>query len=146
VAAQQTPLRITLAQFRSLAWLEGRWRGQSDRGQPFYESYAFVDDSTLALRTFPDSTFAAPSDSSEIRLRGTELVSQSGRRRWVAAALDTVHVRFAPVAGVRNTFTWRRTSPDVWVATLRWPAKFGRRPRTVVYRMERMTQPPARAP
>ena len=145
-AAQQAPVRVTPAQFRSLAWLEGRWRGQAEGGKPFYESYVFVDDSTLASRTFPDSTFAAPSDSSEIRLRGSELVSQSGKKRWVAALLDTAHVRFAPVAGARNSFTWRRKSADVWVATLRWPTRFSRRPRTLVYRMERVAEPPGRSP
>ena len=144
--AQQAPLRITPGQFRSLAWLEGRWRGQADGGRAFYEAYAFVNDSTLASRTYPDSTFATPSDSSELRLRGSELVSQSGKKRWVAAALDTAHVRFAPVAGARNSFTWRRKSADMWVATLRWPAKFGRRTRTLVYRMERVPQPPTRSP
>jgi len=139
-AAAQQPLRVTPAQFRSLAWLEGQWRGRTDRGQWFYESYALVNDSTLATHTFPDSTFAAPTDSSEIRLRGSEVVSQSGRKRWVVAALDTSHVRFVPVAGARNSFTWRRQSPGVWTATLRWPAKIGRRTRMVVYRMERVTR------
>jgi hypothetical protein len=139
-AVAQQPLRVSPAQFHSLAWLEGRWRGRTDRGQWFYESYALVNDSTLATHTYPDSTFAAPTDSSEIRLRGSEVVSQSGRKRWLAAALDSSHVRFVPVAGARNTFTWRRQSPDVWTATLRWPAKIGRRTRTVVYRMERVAR------
>lgn len=137
-AAAQQALRVTPAQFHSLAWLEGRWRGRTDRGQWFYESYRLVNDSTLATRTYPDSTFSAPADSSEIRLRGSEVVSQSGRKRWVVAALDSSHVHFVPVAGARNTFTWRRKSPESWTATLRWPGKIGRRARVVVYRMERV--------
>jgi hypothetical protein len=144
--AQQAPLRVTPAQFRSLAWLEGRWRGQTSAGKSFYESYAFLDDSTLASRTFPDSTFRTPSDSSQIRLRGSELVSQTGVKRWVASVLDTSRVHFVPAGGARNTFTWRRESADVWTATLRWPAKVGRRTRTVVYRMQRVGARAAAAP
>jgi hypothetical protein len=141
-AQQQPPLRVTAAQFRSLHWLEGRWRGARADGPPFYESYAFLDDSTIAARTFADSGFSQATDSSEIRLRGGEVVNQSGQRRWAATAVDSIRVRFTPVAHAHNMFTWRRESADTWTATLRWPAAVGRRTRTIVSRMGRIGPAP----
>jgi hypothetical protein len=141
-AQQQTPLRVTAAQFRSLRWLEGRWRGEAPGGPPFYESYVFLDDSTIATRTFADSAFRRVSDSSEVRLRGGEVVNQSGQRRWAATAIDSTRIRFTPVAHAHNMLTWRRESADAWTATLRWPARVGRRTRTMVYRMGRIGPAP----
>lgn len=137
-SAQQAPLRVTASQFRSLHWLEGRWRGAGPAGAPFYQECIFRDDSTLATRTFADSAFTRATDSSEVRLRGGEVVSQSGSRRWAATAIDSARIRFTPVAHAHHAFTWRRESDDVWTATLRWPARIGRRTRTVSYRMMRM--------
>jgi hypothetical protein len=141
-AQQQPPLRITADQFRSLRWLEGRWRGQAPDGAPFYEAYAFLDDSTIAIRSFADSALSHPRDSSEVRLRGGEVVNQSGPRRWAATAIDSTRVRFVPVAHAHNLVTWRRESADAWTATLRWPARVGRRTRTMVYRMGRIGPAP----
>jgi hypothetical protein len=138
VSAQQAPLRVTATQFHALRWLEGRWRGERPDAAPFYEEYVFLDDSTLATRTFADSAFQRATDSSQVRLRGGEVVNQSGPRRWALSAIDSVRVRFTPVAHAHNAFTWRRESPDAWTATLRWPARIGRRTRTVIYRMTRM--------
>jgi hypothetical protein len=137
-SAQQAPLRISATQFQSLRWLEGRWRGKAPAATPFYQEYAFLDDSTLATRTFADSAFRRATDSSEVRLRGGEVVNQSGSRRWAVTAIDTLRVRFTPVAHAHHAFTWRRESADVWTATLRWPARIGRRTRTVIYRMTRV--------
>jgi hypothetical protein len=140
-AAQQAPLRVSAAQFRALHWLEGRWRGSAPAAAPFYQEYAFLDDSTLTTRTFADSTFARVTDSSEVRLRGGEVVSQSGPRRWALTAIDSARVRFTPVAHAHNAFTWKRESTDAWTATLRWPARIGRRTRTVIYQMVRVSSP-----
>ena len=47
-------------------------------------------------------------------------------------------VDFVPVAGARNTFTWRYDSPDRWTALLHWPASDTRPARDATYTMVRM--------
>jgi len=136
-AAPATPARITVADFSKLRWIEGSWRGSGDGQPPFFERYRFVDDSTLVVDAFPDSTFATASESTRFELRGGTL-GNAGTVRWVASRLDDRAVDFAPVVGARNTFTWRNESPDRWTALLHWPASDTRPARDVTYHMERV--------
>src|SRR5688572_9704173 len=113
------PASVAPAQFRSLAWLEGRWRG-TDGSAPFYEEYRVSDDSTIRKFDYPDSTFSAPSDSGAIRLRGDTVFSGSPPMQWVAVALDSTRVTFEPWRGAANAFTWERDQAGGWSATLTW--------------------------
>ena len=132
------PLAVSQEQFRSLRWLEGRWRGR-EAGHPFfYEDYRVVDDSTIATRSLSDSTFTAASDSSRLELRGHTLSSGGGSSEWIATELDGTHVHFEPRKGARNNFTLRYVSPTRWSAVLRWPKAHGRPAREVIYQMERL--------
>ena len=87
---------------------------------PFFEGYRWVDDSTMRKYDFKDSTFSAPTDSSEIVLRGGKVRNGSERQSWVVVALDSVSARFAPQRGASNGFEWRRGSPGSWTARLTW--------------------------
>ena len=129
--------RFTPADFRRLRWIEGSWRGSGVGQAPFYERYRFVDDSTLVVDAFPDSTLATVSESTRFELRGGTL-GNPGTVRWVASRLDDRAVDFVPVAGARNTFTWRYESPDRWTALLHWPASDTRPARDATYTMERI--------
>lgn len=132
-AAQAAAGRFSPEDFARLRWLEGSWRGQLPDGGFFHERYRFVDDSTIAMHGFADSTFANATDSSRITLRG-QTVANEGAARWVATALDSAGAAFAPDRGASNYFTWTRESADRWTATLR----SGSEPsRTTVYAMER---------
>ena len=113
------PASIAPAQFRSLSWLEGRWRG-TDGSAPFYEAYRVIDDSTIRSFDYPDSTFSAPSDSGAVRLRGDTVFSGSPARQYVAVALDSTRVTFEPWRGAANGFTWQRDQAGGWTATLTW--------------------------
>jgi hypothetical protein len=136
-ATSQTPARITVADFRKLRWIEGSWRGSGDGQAPFYERYRFPDDSTLVVDAFPDSTLSTVGESTRFELRGGTLGNPGGVR-WVASRLDDRAVDFVPVAGARNTFTWRFESPDRWTALLHWPASDTRPARDATYPMERV--------
>lgn len=127
---------FALQDFRRLRWLAGRWRGFQPDGNTFYEEYRIVDDSTMAMYSFPDSTFVRPSDSSRVQLRGTTVSNESVAARWVATRLDSTGVDFAPQRGARNHFTWARESPTAWNATLRWTDAHGQAQR-VVYALHR---------
>ncbi len=128
--------RYTAQDFGRLRWLEGSWRGRLPDGGYFYERYRLVDDSTIAMRAFPDSLFARVTDSSNITLRGGTVAAEGGAR-WVATRLDSDAVDFASEGNASNNFTWKRDSPDRWTATLRSNDAQGR-PRTTVYPMERV--------
>jgi len=124
---------FAVADFKRLRWLSGKWRGSMPNGGSFHETYRIVDDSTIAMQSFSDSTFRQASDSSAITLRDSIVASEGGSARWVATKLDSTGVRFAPDRGAGNSFTFTRDSTDHWTATLLWPNG-----RSVVYRMRRV--------
>lgn len=129
--------RISVAEFRRLRWIEGSWRGSGSGQAAFFERYRFADDSTLVVDSFADSTLAAVSESTRFELRGGRL-GNPGNVRWVASRLDDRAVTFVPVAGARNTFTWRYDARDRWTALLHWPASDTRPERSATYTMERV--------
>ena len=115
-----TAASFSPTQFAQLKWLEGRWRGEGGGVPPFFEGYRWVDDSTIRKYDFKDSTFSAPTDSGDITLRGGQVRSGSAAQSWVAVALDSASVRFAPERGASNGFEWRRSAPGAWTARLTW--------------------------
>ena len=133
-AAGPQPGRYALADFSQLRWLEGSWRGTLPDGGHFYERYRFVDDSTIVMQGFPDSTFGSANDSARITLRG-QTVANEGSARSVATSLDSRNVSFAPERAGANHFTWSRDSDSTWTATLR---SGGATPRTTIYKLERV--------
>ena len=114
------PMPVTVAQFRSLAWLEGRWRGTLSDTAPFFERYQFQDDSTMGTWTFADSLGTQVSDSGWIRLRNGIVTSGDSARGYVLTALESSSAHFKPRGAASNAFTWRRTSDSSWTATLTW--------------------------
>jgi hypothetical protein len=128
--------RYTLPDFARLRWLDGSWRGRLPDGGYFYERYRVMNDSTIAMRGFPDSLFARVTDSSTIGFRGGTISSEGGSR-WVVTRLDSSAVDFASERDASNNFTWVRESPDRWTATLRSVDRQGRA-QTTVYPMERV--------
>lgn len=138
-AAASSAKQYSLADFRQLRWLEGRWRGGLPNGDSFYEQYRWADDSTIVMHSFPDSTFARASDSARISLRNGVVANEGATARWEATDLDSASVDFAPVRGASNSFGWVRESSTRWTATLRSTDREGR-PQQTVYRMERINR------
>jgi hypothetical protein len=123
----------TVHDFSNLRWLEGSWRGQIPKGGYFYETFRVVDDSSIAMRGYEDSTFKHANDSANILLRGGRVIDSSTNAAYAATHLDTSRVEFAPTGRAPNHFSWVRVSPDRWTATLK-PAKGD----TVAYPMVRI--------
>jgi len=134
------PGQFAIGDFRHLRWLDGSWRGALPEGGFFFETYRLVDDSTIAMYGFPDSTFRSATDSARISLRGTTIVDEGTSARWVATRLDSSTVHFAPERGGSNGFMWERESPDRWLATLRSRDRQGAT-RTIMYPMQRFARP-----
>ena len=81
------PVSVSPAQLAALDWLVGRWRGAMPDGAPFFEAYAMRDSVTIAKFDYPDSTFATPSDSGLLVLRGDTLFSGSPTRPGTTGAI-----------------------------------------------------------
>lgn len=136
-AANQTSKSITTADLSKLRWIEGSWRGTGDVEKPFFERYRFDNDTTLIIEGFPDESFTTPDDTSRYVLKDGHFGNE-GDIRWEATAIDEKSIMFVPVAKARNAFRWAQESPDVWIATLDWPATADKPARQRVYRMERV--------
>ena len=145
VACRERPATLGAAELRTLRWIVGTWRGSGGGQSPFYERYSFVDDSTLLVESFKDSTLAQVTESSRYELRGGRFANAgpADAAQWVAVRLTGGAITFAPVRRARNRFTWRPSSADEWVADLVWPATdaSGTGTRTRTYRMVRWTSP-----
>ena len=119
-ASAATPLQVDARQLRSLAWLEGMWRGTQSDTAPFFERYQFRDDSTISTLTYADSLGTQVVDSGMIRLRDGIVTSGDSARGYVLTALDSMTAHFEPRGTSVNAFTWQRTSESSWTATLTW--------------------------
>lgn len=100
----------TIADLQALRYLEGDWRGSGYEGGHFYESYRFVNDSTIEMTAWTDSTMTAPRERSEYALRSGVIRTGSGGR-LVGMDADGHHFRSGA-----STWTFRRVSPDRWTA------------------------------
>lgn len=136
-----TPAQVSAATFATLDWVVGRWRGSGADGVPFYESYVRVDSVTIVSMTHADSTFAPASDSGRLVLRGDTLFDGSPTMQWVATAIDPTGVTFAAWHGASNDFSWSRTGPGAWRATLYYDSAGTRASR--VYEMRAVPSVPA---
>lgn len=116
--AGQEPVPVSLADFASLAWLDGRWVGSGGGYEAFHEEYRVVDDSTLVQRTFPDGEFGEPDGVSTMEYRnGVVRKLRNGQVESVVVALEDGRVEFRRVGG-RGGFVWSRVSADEWRAVL----------------------------
>jgi hypothetical protein len=125
---------VTLADFQQLRWLEGTWRGSGGDYAAFFEEYRFVDDSTIQMKSFADSTLATVSDSSRIELRGGGVNSRSARSTY-AGEVTAGRIAFKRPGSTAGGHTFERVSDDHWTATLH-PATAGGR--ETVYQMRRI--------
>lgn len=133
--AQGNAQRVTLDQFRSLRWIEGHWRGSGGAYPAFYEQYRFVNDSTIEMRSFPDSTFQTASETSTYEFRGGLISGGSQPPKSIAVVLTDSSVQFLRPGATRGGYTFTRNNADQWTATLHPQNEGGR---ATVYVMRRI--------
>jgi hypothetical protein len=134
-ATQAPPASVTRQQFRAWTWIEGKWRGSGGNYPSFFEEYRFINDSTMRMRSFSDSTLLVPTDSSLIEWRGGKVQSRGGSSTTPAVTFTPTSVRFMPPGATAGGYTFTRVSNNEWTATLH-PAKAGGR--ETVYTMRRI--------
>ena len=132
-----TPFAVS--DFAKLKWLEGTWRGSASGQEPFFERYHFVNDSTIEISYYRDSTLTRESGTGRVYLTVGRIYHTTGPGRWGATRVDTSGIYFIPQVNARNTFAWAYQSADTWTATLRSGAT-GRETVTV-FEMKRLRTP-----
>lgn len=128
---------VSAADFQTLRWLEGTWRGTGGGVDPFFERYRMLDDTTLLRQTYSDSTLGTVSDSARVVLRGNIVVEPAHDPAWRATSFDSVSWRFESIERAGHAFTWRRDTPDRWTAILESRNAAGR-PQERIYTLERI--------
>jgi hypothetical protein len=132
-----TPFAVS--DFAKLKWIEGTWRGTAPGQEPFFERYRFVNDSTIEISYYRDSTLARESSTGRVYLTVGRIYHTSGPGRWGATRVDESGIYFIPQVNARNTFAWAYQSADSWTATLRSGAT-GRETVTI-FEMKRLRTP-----
>jgi hypothetical protein len=127
------PQLVSVAQFGELSWLHGKWRGSGGDYPSFFEEYAPLNDSTIQMRSFKDSTLRVVTDSSTIELRGN-VVKSRGATSVHDATVTASSIRFVR-PGTNRGHTFAKVSADEWTAMLD-PATADGKP--TVYVMKRI--------
>ena len=125
------PALVTAAEFRDLRWIEGTWRGRMPDGQYFYERYTRLNDSTIQILHFPDSTLAASNEEDSITVRGG--IMRHGEA--VAIRFDSTGIDFAKPPRTTPQFSFAPAS-EGWTATIHGAANG----QPVIYNMQRFTR------
>jgi hypothetical protein len=134
---QAQPIKVTRQQFGQLRWIDGQWRGSGGAYPSFFEEYRFLNDSTIRMRAFSDSTFRTVTDSSTIALRNGTIQSGSGRLAYDVIEFSPTRVRFARRGATGGGHTFARNSANEWTATLHPSAPGGQ---ATIYRMRRIAR------
>ena len=109
LAAPDTSRR-TLAEFQALRYVEGDWRGSGYAGGPFFERYHFVNDSTIEMTAWTDSTLTTPAERKQYMLRDGIIQTDDGGR-LVRVDADGHHFQRGS-----SRWTFRQVSSDRWTA------------------------------
>ena len=117
-ASQSPPATVSRDQFKQLEWIAGTWRGSGGAYPAFFEQYRFINDTTILMRSFADSTLRATTDSSVIAWRGGAIRSGSDRSPSVVVEFSPTSVRFMQPGAAAGGYTFTRVSADEWTATL----------------------------
>jgi len=129
------PATVTLAEFQALNWIVGTWRGSGGAYAAFFEEYQMLEDSTMLMRSFADSTLSVVTDSSRIAWRNGTIQSGEGAGASVAVEVTPTSIRFGRPGTAMGGHTFTRSSADEWTATLH-PASPGGQ--ATVYTMRRL--------
>src|SRR5262245_30242565 len=100
--------------FAQLRWIEGTWVGTVPNGGSFYETYHFINDSTIEMHGYSDAALTQKGDSTLIEYRGGQIRNAGG---WVVTAIDTAGYHFQSTDGSHGPYTWKKTGGG-WLATV----------------------------
>jgi hypothetical protein len=127
---------FSAADLSKLHWMEGTWKATAPGERTYYERYHFVNDSTIQITYYSDSTFTRETGNGRVYLSVGRVYHTFGPGRWGATSIDTTGVYFIPQVNAHNTFAWSYRSPNSWTATMR--SGYSGRERVTVYQLQRV--------
>jgi hypothetical protein len=101
----------------------------------FFEEYRILNDTTIKMRSFSDSTLRVATDSSTIEWRNGSVQSRSARSTYNMVEFSPSSVRFARPGVATGGHTFARVSADEWKATLHPSPASGQ---ATIYTMRRL--------
>lgn len=137
VAQSPTATKFTTADLEKLKWIEGTWRGTGGAEGPFYERYRFVNETTLAVDSFPDERVEKVEDTTLFELKDGQFSNGGDGARWTASSIDYQAITFEPLDKAKNSIRWQREDDRSWTTILKWPPVDGKPGRQRIYKMER---------
>jgi hypothetical protein len=124
--------------FRKLRWLEGTWRGTDGKDLIFYERYQFVDDTTIEFKSFgQDQSLTKIKRQGTIVYKDGVIHSRGDSTGSIMIAIDDKSAHFESQENPRNSYSFEKESPDVWLARVKYADSQGNAAETV-FRMERV--------
>lgn len=134
-APSATPGKFSEANIAKLKWIEGTWRGTSEKQPPFFERYHF-EGTTMIVEGLADETLQKVNETSRFELTNGEFGHTEGNSRSAASTITDTAVQFIPVTGAKNSFRFEKQNDGTWNAIIEWPANGDKAARTIIYKME----------
>lgn len=115
-----TAVVVSKVQFNTLRWLEGTWRGTGGGVPAFAEGYHFVNDTTIAISYYSDSTATKVSTTGTMVLSAGQLFYTGNGTEYIATKIVPKTVTFVPKGtNGKNSFEWTMVTPTHWTAVLK---------------------------
>jgi hypothetical protein len=119
-AVAGTAVAVTKAQLTSLRWIEGTWLGTGGGVPAFAEAYKFVNDTTVDISFFSDSTAVKVLGTGKMVLSSGQLFYAGNGTEYIATKISPSSVTFVPKGtNGKNQLEWTMVSPTVWNASLK---------------------------
>ncbi|HUR31213.1 MAG TPA: hypothetical protein VMZ69_07255, partial [Saprospiraceae bacterium] len=99
-----------------MKWIEGNWVGDY-HGEPFYETYKLVNDSTLSIRTYSKVGTDAPTSTEEFIFWQDDGYYMGEGLKYKVVKLDAGEIKMFPV-NASNEVYWKRVDDSTWAAEL----------------------------
>jgi hypothetical protein len=116
-----------------LKWIEGSWTGLYD-GQPFYETYRILNDSTMQIITHANVGTDSVRNNIEHFEWSDGAYYLGDARNYKAVHMTDTSIYMIPVTA-NNDILWNYVNDTVWTAVLKSPRD------TFNFRMSKVTLP-----
>ena len=108
------PREFSQEEFDAWRWMEGSWMVTDDVIR-FYESYQYLNDSTIQiLYFFDDSTLTNATDTVSVVFTRGNIYYHDDDDVSVATRGDSVSLEFVALENVEFSFSWFRETADLW--------------------------------
>jgi hypothetical protein len=112
-----------------IKWIEGKWKGLY-KGEPFYEIYQFVNDTTLEITSYEwNGTDSSKSKKSYLYFKDG-FYWLGDKQNWKVTSITESEIKMLPNVEAYNDIIWKYTGSFAWDAML--TSKKG----TTIYNMQ----------